>query len=218
MHTSLKSLNLSNPLMSNSKNGASAAARNRVLAAVAIFLLGFVAGVAFTVYRGVVPTQVAAEGGGHPAAHDEDMHRLIADLEKEIAAGADSAEVWTRLGNLYFDTGQPQKAIAAYEKSLAKKPGDANVLTDLGVMYRKAGEPRQAIAKFEEAMRQDPKHLPSRYNKGIVLAGDLGDFQGAIASWEEMLRIDPQATNGSGVAIGELIEKLKKEAAAVKKP
>lgn len=188
--------------------------KHRVLFAALIFLLGFVTGVAFTVYKSSSLPKMAAETAAPP--HDEELHQAIIKLEAETAAKPDDSQGWIRLGNLYFDTDQPKKAIAAYEKSLALNPHDANVLTDLGVMYRKIKEPRQAIAHFEKAMEKDPQHLPSRYNKGIVLIGDLGDPEGAIASWETMLKIDPQATNGSGMAISELIEKVKQEAAKKK--
>jgi hypothetical protein len=38
---------------------------------------------------------------------------------------------------------------------------------------------------------------------------DLNDKQGALASWEDMLRIDPQAKSNSGVTIRELIDQVK---------
>jgi cytochrome c-type biogenesis protein CcmH/NrfG len=204
--------------MTQSNNGILATVfdKHRVLSAALIFLLGFVAGVAFTVYKSSSLPKITAETATQGPPHDEELHQAIIKLEAEIAAKPDDYQGWTRLGNLYFDTDQPKKAIAAYEKSLALNPDDANVLTDLGVMYRKIKEPRQAIAHFEKAMEKDPQHLPSRYNKGIVLIGDLGDPQGGIASWETMLKIDPQATNGSGMAISELIEKVRQEAAKKK--
>jgi len=205
--------------MTKSQNSffADAFEKNRLMTIALIFLAGFVCGVAFTVYKGsgLLPKS-AAEAVPTPPPHNEELHQAIVKLEAEVTAKPDDHQAWTRLGNLYFDTDQPQKAIAAYEKALTQNPKDANVLTDLGVMYRRIKEPRQAIARFEQAMAADPKHLPSRYNKGIVLIGDLGDPQGAIASWEEMLKIDPQATNGSGLAINELIEKVKKETASKK--
>lgn len=210
------------PLSSNmteSQNSffAKAFEKNRLVTVALIFLLGFVCGVAFTVYKGsgLLPKS-SAEAVPSPPPHDEELHQAIVKLEAEVTAKPNDHQAWTRLGNLYFDTDQAQKAITAYEKALALNPNDANILTDLGVMYRRIKEPRQAIARFEQAMAKDPTHLPSRYNKGIVLIGDLGDPQGAIASWEEMLKIDPQATNGNGLAISELIEKVKKEAASKK--
>lgn len=202
--------------MTHTNSGVLATAfdKHRVLFAALIFLLGFVTGVAFTVYKSPSLPKMAAETATPP--HDEELHQAILKLEAETAAKPEDHQGWIRLGNLYFDTDQPQKAIAAYEKSLALHPHDANVLTDLGVMYRKIKDPRQAIAHFEKAMEKDPRHLPSRYNKGIVLISDLGDPEGAIASWETMLKIDPQATNGSGMAISELIATVRQEVAKKK--
>ena len=102
-------------------------------------------------------------------------------------------ENWIRLGHLYYDADQPEKAIAAYTKSLELHSGDANLLTDLGVMYRRTKQPEKAIEFFDQAIKKDPSHLPSRFNKGIVLMYDLNDPTGAIAAWDELLAIDPEA-------------------------
>ena len=83
------------------------------------------------------------------------------------------------------------KKAAPYEKSLELNPRNANVLTDLGIMYRRNGQPQKAIEKFDEAIVVNPRHEMSRVNKGIVLMHGLGDREGAIESWEELLGINP---------------------------
>lgn len=182
-----------------------------------IFIMGFISGVAFSVYKGNVAAPVQAPGGsgqGQVQAQNEEMHQAILGLEGEVAKNPQNYQAWTRLGNLYYDTRQAEKAIAAYSKSLELHQGDANILTDLGVMYRQINQPQKAIAQFDRAMQVDPGHLPSRYNKGVVLMYDLDDPQAAIAAWEEMLRIDPEAKAGTGESIRDLIDKVKKEQAA----
>ena len=42
-----------------------------------------------------------------------------------------SAEAWYNLGNAYYKSGSPGKAIAAYRKALKIKPGDADILFNL---------------------------------------------------------------------------------------
>lgn len=189
--------------------------RNQLIIYCLIFLIGFLSGVAFSVYKGNIsaPGQNQSSSG-QAQNHNEEIHQAILSLEAEVTKNPQNYEAWTRLGNLYYDTQQPDKAIAAYNKSLELHKGDANIITDLGVMYRLANQPQKAIEMFDRAIREDPTHLPSRYNKGIVLMYDLGDQQGAIASWEEILKIDPQAKAGTGESIRDMIDKLKKEKAA----
>ena len=125
---------------------------------------------AFTVYKGKftgsAPTSSAVV---QPQSQDNTSEQAIRDLEAEVAAHPDNFENWIRLGHLYYDTDQPEKAIAAYTKSLEFHSGDANLLTDLGVMYRRTKQPEKAIELFDQAIKKDPSHLPSKFNKGIVL-------------------------------------------------
>lgn len=188
---------------------------NRLVSYLIVFVLGFLAGVAFTVLKDdgtsqPAPSQVSSGSGENQQA--------ILNLEAEVTSNPDNFEAWIRLGHLYYDTNQPQKAVKAYNRSLELHDGDANLLTDLGVMYRRLKQPEKAIESFDRARKKDPGHLPSRYNKGIVLLYDLDDTEGAIASWEELLRINPQAKNSSGEPISELVKQLKEHAAEAVAP
>lgn len=181
--------------------------QNKILTWFIIFIAGFLAGIAFTVYKGRIigtsPSTVA------PQAQNEAGNQALLDLEAEVAAHPDNFTNWIQLGHLYYDANQPEKAIAAYTKSLELHSGDANLLTDLGVMYRRTKQPEKAIELFNQAIQKEPGHLPSRFNKGIVLLYDLNDPEGAIAAWDELLAINPDATTGSGEPIREFVEKIK---------
>ena len=61
----------------------------------------------------------------------------------------------------------------------------------MGIMYRKLARFDLAIEAFRQAARDDPKHLNSRFNLGIVLKYDKNDFHGAIQAWEEFLKLKP---------------------------
>jgi len=100
---------------------------------------------------------------------------------------------WMELGNLYFDSNQPKEAIEAYNQYLAVKPDNADVRTDLGIMYKKLGDLDRAIEEFRKAAKIDPKHANSRYNIGIVLLHDKQDIKGAIAAFEDYVKVDPKS-------------------------
>ena len=68
----------------------------------------------------------------------------------------------------------------------------------LGIMYRRSGQPQKAIEAFDRAIATDPKHENSRFNKGIVLMHDLNDREGAIAAWEELVEVNPNALTPNG--------------------
>jgi tetratricopeptide (TPR) repeat protein len=78
-------------------------------------------------------------------------------------------------------------------------------------MYRSEGQSKKAIEFFDQAIALDPTHEHSRLNKGIVLMYDLHNPDKAIAAWEELLRINPEARTASGDSVRDFIEEVKKE-------
>jgi cytochrome c-type biogenesis protein CcmH/NrfG len=188
-----------------------------------IFVFGFLSGIAFTVYKG----DSGGSGGspestsstvaeGQPQPQDDKTRQAIINLEAEVTANPENFQSWIRLGHLYYDSDQPEKAISAYTKSLEFHSGDANLLTDLGVMYRRIKQPEKAIELFNMAIQKDPNHQPSRFNKGIVLMYDINDPQGAIAAWEELLSLNPQAKTANGQPIREFVDQIKADLAEKK--
>jgi len=175
-----------------------------------IFIVGFVSGVGFSVYKlGAGVGQQATTGGQQTVSQNDQTATAITNLEAAVTAKPDDYQSWVQLGHLYYDSNQYQKAIVAYTNSLKYHAGDANLLTDLGVMYRRTNQPEKAIEMFKKAEAMDPTHQASRFNEGIVRFYDLKDPDGAIASWEELLKINPDATAGNGQKVRDLIDQIK---------
>ena len=145
-------------------------------------------------------------GSGSPT----DYSQRIAEAEKILAQDPKNYQVWVQLGNDYFDTEQPQKAVNAYAKALeidSSRQDTPNVLTDQGVMYRKMGLFDKAVANFEKASTLDPKHLQSLYNLGVVYANDLKKTELAIAAWQRYVALDSMSPQGQQVKA--MLEELK---------
>lgn len=174
---------------------------------------GFLAGIVFSVYKsGPSPASVSqppVQQQSQTPPADAQMTQTILALEKEVVAHPDNIEAWTQLGNYYFDSENFGKAIEAYNKSLALNPNNADVLTDLGVMYRRNGSPNEAIAAFDRAIAVDPNHATARFNRGIVQLYDLKDREGAIKSWEELVKLHPDAKAPNGQLVSEIITTVK---------
>ena len=186
-----------------------------MLVAFIALIVGFMGGIVFSVYKSgsKEPVQIAApqpQVAQEKGPTSEQLGMILA-LEKETLSDPKNDEAWIQLGNLYFDTNQPEKAIRAYNKSLELNPNDANVMTDLGVMYRRSGQPSKALEAFDKAIKIDPRHEISRFNKGIVLMHDLQDQKSALQAWEELVNINPVAKSPNGQPLKELVEKLKEQ-------
>jgi tetratricopeptide (TPR) repeat protein len=164
--------------------------------------VGFLGGVVFSIYKS---TGSAPLGGAGTRSGLGDREHEHDHLIQETVQNPGNAAAWTQLGNLYFDTNVPDKAIWAYKKSLELEPDNPHVWTDMGVMYRRSDQPQEAVRAFDRAIRIDPKHEASRYNKGIVLLHDLDNPESGIKAWEELLAINPLAMAPGGKSVDELV-------------
>ena len=178
-----------------------------------VFVIGFVCGVGFAAFKldsGGPAT--ASNQSGAPAPSTETQQAIL-NLEAQVTREPENFQAWIQLGHLYFDTQQHENAIAAYENSLKYHDGSADLLTDLGVMYRRSGDSAKALEWFEKAQAMDPAHITSRLNEGIVRLFDFDDAPGAIASWEELLTIDPEVKLSNGEALKDFVATIKADMA-----
>jgi tetratricopeptide (TPR) repeat protein len=145
-------------------------------------------------------------GSGSPT----DYQTRINELEKIVMQKPEDRQAWVQLGNDYFDTEQPQKAVTAYQKALDLAPTDpsnANIVTDQGIMFRKLGMFDRAISNFDKATKLDPKHTQCLYNLGIVYATDLKQADKAIKAWNDFLKLDSNSPQAQQVK--QMLEQLK---------
>ncbi|MFZ5774666.1 MAG: tetratricopeptide repeat protein [Thermodesulfobacteriota bacterium] len=167
---------------------------------------GFLGGVGFAAFKS--PANVASQQAGAAAKMTPEQSQKLLALEQEVQKNPNNGDAWTKMGHLYFDSDQPEKAIIAYNKSLELSPNNADVITDLGVMYRNAGDPKKAVETFDRAISVNPRHETARFNKGIVLLYDLKDEQAAAKSWQELIALNPMAAAPNGQLVSEIMQEL----------
>lgn len=164
----------------------------------------------------------APQEAAHPAPQPEmpastappipqEMAQQISQVERSLLEEPGNAQLWTVLGNLYFDTNQPRKAISAYEKTLHIQPENADVLTDLGIMYREVNDFTKAVESFRKASTLEPRHENAIFNEGVVLYYDLQRRDEAFAVWQRLLQLNPQARTPDGKPVGEMLKMLREQ-------
>lgn len=176
-------------------------------------IIGFLGGLFYSVYgpgseNQTKPAVFSPGTSGQPNITSQQTRKIL-ELEKETESNPENAITWLQLGNLYFDTDNPQRAIDAYKKYIGIIPDNPNVWTDLGVMYRRNGQPKEAIAAFSKAIEIDPRHQQSRFNKGVVFLHDLNDPIAAKKEWEELAKLNPNFIAPGGRPLTEMIGSLK---------
>lgn len=188
---------------------------NIYFAALISVSIGFFAGVLFSAYKTLnipIPTQANRSGHTHTAPRqlsEQQMQTLRALLDA-TRSNPNDIDGWTRLGHFYFNISNYEKAIEAYQKSLALAPDRPDVWTDMGVMYRRAGKPKKAIESFDRALSISTDHQKAMFNKGVVYMHDLNDTGAALASWEMLLKINPDAKTPGGQLVRTMVNEIKR--------
>lgn len=126
-------------------------------------------------------------GASLPAAGDQ-----FSALQARLQGNPRDVATLTALGNAYFDAGQWSNAVTYYTRSLNEVPTNPDVRTDLGIAYFYSGDSDRALKEFDQALKDDSSHVQTLFNVGIVKMQGKHDPKGAVAAWEQLLKIDPQ--------------------------
>ncbi len=126
-----------------------------------------------------------------------------------------SADVYVRLGQLYFNKGVDEmnkfykskdkadslsamqsynKAITYLEEGRKKYPSNSDILLLLSNAYIKANKISVAMSAFKAGVEQDPNNKFYRYNYGVLLLG-ADKYAEAAEQFKKALEIDPNYQN-----------------------
>jgi arylsulfatase A-like enzyme/tetratricopeptide (TPR) repeat protein len=125
----------------------------------------------------------------YETGHQQDGIAILLDLIKQRP---DSAEGYEQVGSMYWETGQPDKAIAILETALKNGITGHKVPGRLATYLTKAGQAKRAITLLEKL---GPSDVDSINALGMAY-GDpsVGRSADAIAAFKHVLDLDP--TNG----------------------
>jgi tetratricopeptide (TPR) repeat protein len=80
------------------------------------------------------------------------------------------------------------------EKALEIHPSNAEAKVNLGVLAAVEGRSSEARRLLEAGVAEDPRSFEGWNALGMVRAGG-GDFDGAVAAWNQALELNPEATD-----------------------
>lgn len=88
--------------------------------------------------------------------YDQGINKLLDALE----LGIDEDEVYYRLGNIYFDSGDLDRAEYAYERAIEQNEEHVNAQHNLAVVYRQQGKISKSVKQRKKANKielENPK-------------------------------------------------------------
>jgi len=148
----------------------------------------------------------AAETPSPPAVPPVDETRA-ADLRQAAEQAPADVQVRIDLGNLYFYAQRFEEAVPWYEAVLALESEAVDVSTDLALAYYYLEDTDRALAQFDRSLEIDPAHPKTFLSIGMVRAFGNRDLDGAMAAWEEVVRVAPGTSEA--LAATEALESLR---------
>ncbi|RLE31134.1 hypothetical protein DRJ54_01170 [Candidatus Acetothermia bacterium] len=97
-------------------------------------------------------------------------------LVEALKYGVEKAQLYFRLGNLYYDAGDLARAESAYKRAIEEDPKHISAHHNLGVVYRKQGKISQAVKMLKKARR-----LELRYPRRVELNPEQKSFLKKLA-------------------------------------
>jgi tetratricopeptide (TPR) repeat protein len=110
------------------------------------FVIGAIAGIKFSSKES--PRPVAETDGAAPENPKIVSNEDLSHLQNILKEDSDNLKALISLGNLYFDSNEPQKAIDMYRRALKIDPANADVRTDMATMYRNLKDYDKAVKEL----------------------------------------------------------------------
>ncbi len=136
----------------------------------------------FLVYRSAA--SLGSTGFELPGQH---RRQRIAELEKQIHL-LDKAHHHLELADIHFQRGKFKLAEESYLRSLEREPQDLDTRAHYGQCLLRLGRAAEAKIYLEAVCAENPKH---DYGYSLMALAEtraaLGDVDGAIAIWEQVV-------------------------------
>jgi len=114
-----------------------------------------------------------------------------APLLEKLQTTPNDANLLAQLGSIYNAMHQFKEAAQYYDKSLKVDPKNVPTRTELASCLYYGGDVDGALAQLDQALKYDPKDTNSLFNLGVIRWKGKKDAPGAIAAWQELLKVHP---------------------------
>ncbi|MDT8067451.1 MAG: tetratricopeptide repeat protein [Terriglobia bacterium] len=139
---------------------------------------------------------------------DKQAEPLVAKLKQK----PNDSQLLIQTGSIYMRTHQFEEAAGYFRKALEFDPKNYVVRANLASCLFYGGDPDGALAELQQNLKYDPKHAGTLLNIGIIKWKGKDDVAGALAAWEELLKLNPNFEHKDQVT--HLIEAAKQQLAA----
>jgi len=131
--------------------------------------------------------------------------KKAAPLLEKLRGDPNNVDLLIQAGNIYKSTHQFKEAASYYDKVVQVDPKNVAIRTELASCLYYNGDVDGAISQLQQALHYDPKDANSLFNLGMMKWHGKQDSKGAIATWQQLLKSNPQLSADRKATVQRLI-------------
>jgi cytochrome c-type biogenesis protein CcmH/NrfG len=126
----------------------------------------------------------------------EDM-KLMADkqaapLLEKLKSRPNDGSLLVQVAAIYHTTHQFKEAAGYYNRAVESDPKNVAVRTKLASSLYRSGDIDGAIAQLNRGLKDQPTDANALFDLGMIKLQGKGDDKGALATWQLLLKTNPQ--------------------------
>ena len=121
-----------------------------------------------------------------------DLQGAIEGYSEILTISPASADVYMKLGSLYYETKQYDKALSTYANARKLTRNDARLLNNMGSVLLAKGDAAKALGYFTQARRYSADYVEPVYNMACAYAR-MKNRDAALSSLRQACSMQPEA-------------------------
>jgi cytochrome c-type biogenesis protein CcmH/NrfG len=139
--------------------------------------------------------------------------KKAAPLLEKLKADPNNSSLLAEIGSIYKATHQFKDAEDYYGKALKVDPANLPLRGDMAACLYFSGDIDGAIDQLQQGLKINPKDPNSLFNLGVIKWQGKKDAPGAIATWQQLLKSNPNLDAKKKSEVEKMIAELSKPAA-----
>jgi tetratricopeptide (TPR) repeat protein/O-antigen ligase len=127
---------------------------------------------------------------GQKSESANELETAISLWNQELKTSSDikSADIHSKLGKIYLDLEDYDKAQEEYKKALEFNPGDPWIYFQLAIIHQEKGQIDEAIDLYKKAIAVKPDHIWSYCHLALIY-DSRGERERALQMWKKVLEV-----------------------------
>jgi cytochrome c-type biogenesis protein CcmH/NrfG len=113
-------------------------------------------------------------------------------LLEKLKSDPNNKDLLVQVGNIYEATHRFKDAATFYGRALQVDPKNIVLRTQMASCLYYDGDVDGAITQLQQSLQDSPKDANSLFNLGMIKWRGKKDSKGAVAAWQQLLKLNPQ--------------------------